>query len=64
MVADELVLDSKDGIPYLFAWAKAHHIVLNEYHEILARKHGVVFYDGKTFTPLTKKGEDVNRGAA
>lgn len=36
-----LPLDSKDGIAWAFEYARAHRLVLYEYHEKIAIKHGV-----------------------
>jgi hypothetical protein len=36
-----LPVDSKEGIKFLFEWARAGGFVLSEYHEAIAAKHGV-----------------------
>ena len=36
-----MLTDSREGIAYLFRWAKAHNAVLNEAHERMAKKYGV-----------------------
>jgi hypothetical protein len=35
------LVDSRDGIAALMAWAKAGGVVLNAYHARIAAKHGV-----------------------
>jgi hypothetical protein len=42
-------VDSKAGMQILVDWARAHRFFLNEYHEVLAKKHGVST-DGVLFT--------------
>jgi hypothetical protein len=37
----DLPLDSREGIEALMQWARRGGWVLNEFHEDLARKHGV-----------------------
>lgn len=37
----KMLVDSAEGIAYLFRWAKAHQAVLNQAHADIARKHGV-----------------------
>lgn len=44
----DVLLDSAEGIAYLIDWAKAHGVVLNEYHENVAAKYAVPT-DGVTF---------------
>jgi hypothetical protein len=34
-------VDSKEGIEFLFEWARAGGFVLSEYHEAIAANHGV-----------------------
>lgn len=36
-------VDSREGIQYLAEWARVGGWVLNEYHEQIAKKHGVSF---------------------
>jgi hypothetical protein len=38
---EDLRVDSKEGIEYLFRWAKSHGFVLSEAHEKIGRKHGI-----------------------
>jgi hypothetical protein len=37
----DMSVDSKEGIAALMDWARAGGFVLDEYHERIARKHGV-----------------------
>lgn len=41
MTLEAVPLDSREGISVLMAFARAGRFVLNEFHESLARKHGV-----------------------
>nr|WP_292286425.1 hypothetical protein [Mesorhizobium sp.] len=37
----DLPVNSKEGIEYIFRWARAHGVVLNEWHERIAKRYGV-----------------------
>lgn len=41
MVDSDTVVDSKEGIAALMAFARGGGFVLNETHEAIAKKHGV-----------------------